>query len=175
MPPSTRPRGWAPWIVAGVAGAVLVALLVVYFVVFLPYRRDHAVGQLSSRELDAMAAATTELDNIGALGGKNFDQNYDRALAGATGSLKSDLQKERSQAKKALAGNGVQAQVTQRALVGPAQGNGGAAGYQLLMNLAGPQTSVTSVLLAPQQVLVTVVQQGNAWLVSDVRSAGITS
>lgn len=174
MPPHTRPRGRAPWIVAGVAGAVLVALLVVYFVVFLPYRRDHAVGQLSSRELDAMAAATTELDNIGALGGKHFDQNYDRALAGATGALKSDLQQERAQAKKALAGNGVQAQVTQRALVGPVQSSG-ATGYQLLMNLAGPQTSVTSVLLAPQQVLVTVVPRGSTWLVSDVRSAGITS
>jgi hypothetical protein len=164
-------RSVAPWIVSAVAAAVLVALLVVYFVVFLPYRRDHPLGGLTGGELDAMAAATVEMNNVGALAGKgeNFEKVYAQAEAGAAGKFKKDLLAERSQAKSALSGKGVTEQVTHRALVGPA-----GSGYVLLMTLAGPRTSVTSLLLAPQQVLVTVVHQGGTWLVSDVQSAGVS-
>ena len=172
--PARRSGGSAPWVTAAIAGAVLVALLVVYFVVFLPYRRDYAPGQLTSAEQAAMTAATTELDNIGALGGKNFDTNYTRAIAGATGAFKHDLITERSTAKKNLAGRSATAVVTQRALVGPVSGSG-TSGYELLMNLSGPQSSIASALLAPQQVNVTIVNQGGKWLVSDIRSVGITS
>lgn len=169
-----RNGGWAPWATAAVAGAILVALLVVYFVVFLPYRRDYAPGQLTASELTAMTAATTELDNVGALGGKNFDTNYSRAIAGSTGPFRQDLLRERSAAQKNLAGHSATAVVTQRAVVGPVS-SGGTSGYQLLMNLSGPQSSITSALLAPQQVSVTVVHQNGKWLVSDIRSVGITS
>jgi hypothetical protein len=170
---AARRRDWAPWITAAVAGAVLVALLVVYFVVLLPYRADHPAGALTSSELDAMESATVELNNVGALAGKgNFDVNYNHALAGATGPFKQDLVSERAQAKKALAGKGVTAQVTHRALIGPT--DSGPQGYILLMTLAGPSSNIGSLLLAPQQVTVTVVDQNGKWLVSDIRSAGIT-
>lgn len=168
-----RPRSRAPWVTAAVAGAVLVALLVVYFVVLLPYRRDHPVGGFSTAEIDAMEAATVELNNVGALAGKgNFDENYNRALDGATGPFKQDLQSEREQAKSNLAGKGVTEQVTHRGLIGPVT-TAGQTGYVLLMTLAGPQSSVASLLLAPQQVTVTVVRDRGKWLVSDIRSAGL--
>lgn len=168
-----RPRFRAPWVTAAVAGVVLAALLVVYFVVLLPYRRDHPVGGFSTAEIDAMEAATVELNNVGALAGKgNFDTNYNRALAGATGPFKQDLASERAQAKKNLAGKGVTEQVTHRALIAPVT-SAGQSGYVLLMTLAGPQSSVASLLLAPQQVTVTVVRAGGKWLVSDIRSAGV--
>ena len=167
-------RSVGPWVTAAVAGAVLVALLIVYFVVFLPYRRDHTVGQLSSTELQAMEAATTELNTIGSLGGKNFAQAYRDALAGATGGFKHDLIQEEKTAKKNLAGNGVTAQVTQRALIGPVQG-AGLSGYQLLMNLSSSADSAAGLLLSPQQVTVTIVRQGGKWLVSDVQTAGVVS
>lgn len=163
----------APWVTAAVAGAVLVALIIVYFVVLLPYRRDHPVGGFSSAEIDAMEAATVEMNNVGALAGKgNFEANYSRALAGATGPFKQDLLSERDQAKKNLAGKGVTEQVTHRGLIGPVT-SGGQSGYVLLMTLAGPQSSIASLLLAPQQVTVTVVHSGGKWLVSDIRSAGL--
>jgi len=168
-----RSRGWAPWLAAAVAGAVLVALLVVYFVVFLPYRRDHSVGGLSSQEQTALQVASTELDNIGALGGKTFDQDYDRALAGATGPFRSDLLTSRASAKKVLGKSGVRAEVTTRALIGPVR-SGGHSGYQLLINLSGPTSSIASVLLSPQQLIVTVLNVGGKWLVDDVSTAGIS-
>lgn len=169
-----RRRGVAPWITATIAGAVLVALLVVYFAVLLPYRRDHAVGGFTRAEDDAMAAATVELNNVGALAGKgNFDANYSHAIAGATGPFKQDLISERDQARKNLAGKGVTAQVTHRGLIGPVNATG-RHGYVLLMTLAGPQSSIGSLLLAPQQVTVTVVNEAGKWLVSDIRSAGIS-
>ena len=42
-----RRESQAPWIVAGIAGMVLVALVVVFFAVLLPYRRDHRPGASS--------------------------------------------------------------------------------------------------------------------------------
>lgn len=169
-----RRHGWAPWIAAAVAGAVLAALLIVYFVVLLPYRRDHPVGGFTSSEVDAMEAATVELNNVGALAGKgDFGINYSRALAGATGPFRQDLISERAQAQRNLAGKGVTAQVTHRGLIGPVD-TANQHGYVLLMTLAGPQSSIASLLLAPQQVTVTVVNEGGKWLVSDIRSAGIT-
>lgn len=174
MTAATPTRGSrAPWLVAAIAGVVLVALLVVYFVVLLPYRRDHPVGGFTTSEVDAMEAATVEMNNVGALAGKgNFDTNYNRAVAGAAGPFKQDLINERAQAKKNLSGKGVTEQVTHRALIGPVT-SGGQSGYVLLLTLAGPQSSVASLLLAPQQVTVTVVRSGGKWLVSDIRSAGL--
>lgn len=168
-----RSRHWAPWVTAAIAGAVLVALLVVYFVVFLPYRRDHTVGGLTRDEQTALQVASTELDNIGALGGKTFDQDYDRAIAGATGPFKADLVRSRASAKKVLGTSGVRAEVTTRALIGPVR-SGGHSGYQLLVNLSGPTSSIASVLLSPQQLVVTVLRVGGKWLVDDVATAGIS-
>jgi hypothetical protein len=168
----------APWIATAIAGAVLIALVVVYFAVLLPDRRNGTTGasgttgQFSYAEQAAMTAATTELDNVGSLGKSNFTAAFQRALNGATGSFKKDLLADRKQAQKVLRTRGVTAEVTHRALVGPADRT--TPSYVVLMTFTGSQSSVTSLLLAPQQVAVTVVNKAGKWLVSDVRSVGVT-
>ena len=88
MSPSRR-ASLAPWIVAAVAGAVFVALLVVYYVVLVPYRKDHTTGQFTSAEKSAVTAASTETANLLSFRRAQFDADYARALRGTTGSLRS--------------------------------------------------------------------------------------
>ena len=163
----------APWLVAAVAGAVLVALLVLYFAVLRPYRSHHPVGEFSSAEKAAIAAGTAEVETLGTMSKQNFEQNYDSALKGATGAFKKDLIRLRDQAKTNIAGSQITGQVTHTALVGPTQG--GPAGYVILATFGRSTTSdIASLLQAPQQIALTVVQSGGKWLVSDVRSVGIS-
>ena len=63
MSPSRR-ASLAPWIVAAVAGAVFVALLVVYYAALVPYRKDHTAGEFTSSEKAAITAASTETANL---------------------------------------------------------------------------------------------------------------
>lgn len=162
----------APWLVAAVAGAVLVALLVLYFAVLRPYRAHHPVGEFSSAEKAAIAAGTTEVETLGTMSKQNFEQNYDSALKGATGAFKQDLTRLRDQAKKNIADAAITGQVTHTALAGPTQG--GPAGYVILATFGRSTSDIAGLLQAPQQIAVTVVQSGGKWLVSDVRSVGIS-
>ncbi len=92
--PESRRASAAPWIVAAVAGAVLVALLVTYFVALRP-AQDDVVGDLTAAEGAAVDAAGTEMANLLSFRRAHFDADFQRALAGATGALKSDVQSKK--------------------------------------------------------------------------------
>src|SRR4051794_12745676 len=95
-----RRTSLAPWITAAVAGVVLIALLLVFFLWLRPDERDadrdHAralqnSGQLTSVEKAAMTAAGTEMVNLVTFSRAHFEADFQRALNGATGALRSDV------------------------------------------------------------------------------------
>lgn len=182
----------APWIVAAIAGAALVALVVVFFAVLLPDRRDqHAVktshgkvvpqpgasgqplGALTDQETAAMAAAGTEAANLISYSRKDFAADYARALAGATGKLKADVaDPQRKAALKQTLTQGkfdLSAKVQHTALVGPTdRGNG----YVVLVTVYGYKSTSLDVPI-PQNLSITVLNVNGKWLASDFALVGV--
>lgn len=168
MPESRR----APWIVAAVAGAVFVALLVTYFVALRP-AEGKVVGDLTANENAAVDAAGTEMSNLLSFRRAHFDADFQRALAGATGSLQADVKAKKdvtlatmTKGKFDLVG-----QVTHKALEGPA-GSGKTKGYVVLVTVNGYQSNAKAQVVQ-QTLAVTVVRSGNKWLASDVTNIGV--
>lgn len=170
MCPSRRASP-APWIVAAVAGAIFVALLVVYYVALQPYRKDHTAGQFSSSEKSAIVAASTETANLLSFRRAQFDADYARALAGTTGSLRSDVAAKKATTKSTLVTGkfDLSARITHSALVGPAGQNA----YVVLVTVNGYK-STTPEVPTQQNLQVTVQKVKGSWLASDVRNVGIS-
>jgi hypothetical protein len=170
MSPSRR-ASLAPWIVAAVAGAVFVALLVVYYVVLVPYRKDHTAGQFTSAEKSAVTAASTETANLLSFRRAQFDADYARALRGTTGSLRSDVSAKKAATKSTLVTGkfDLSARITHTALVGPSGKNG----YIVLVTVNGYK-STTPAVPTQQNLQVTVQKVKGSWLASDVRNVGIS-
>lgn len=167
-----RSNDVAPWIVAGVAGVLLLALLAVYFFVLRPDEGDVA-GALSSEEHTAVTTAGTEAANILSYRRAHFAQDYQRALAGATGSLAGDLRQEKSLTLKTITDGkfDMSATVTHSALEGPVAGKHG---YMVLVTLNGYQ-STSPTRPAPSQLALTILKVKSKWLVSDVQNIGVAS
>lgn len=94
-----------PWIVAAVAGAVAVALLVILLAVILPDRHDarhEGIKIFTADEQAALNAARVQAVNVSSYRRTDFAADVNRALAGATGDLKSDLQARSGDMKKQL-------------------------------------------------------------------------
>jgi hypothetical protein len=183
----------APWIVAGIAGVVLIALVVVFFAVLLPDRRDQhpsvktshgqvvpqpgssgqPLGALTAQETAAMAAAGTEAANLISYSRKDFAADYARALAGATGKLKTDVADP--QRKKALQQTLTQgkfdlsAKVQHTALVGSTDHGDG---YDVLVTVYGYKSTALDVPI-PQNLSITVVNVNGKWLASDFTLVGV--
>jgi hypothetical protein len=180
-----RRESRAPWIVAGIAGVVLVALVVVFFAVLLPYRRDHhpgaatrhgrpdpAAAVLTGTERAAMTAAGTEAANLLSYTRKNFQADYARAVAGATGKLRADVttpQRKQALLKSMTDGKfDLSAKVQHTALVGPTnRGNG----YDVLVTVYGYTSKQLDVPI-PQTLSLSVVNVDGKWLASDLTSVG---
>jgi nitrogen fixation protein len=180
--PESRRALYAPWITAGVAGAVLLALLLVYFIVLRPDER-HAdqqralahqrIGQLTQREKAAMDAAAVEMTNLVTYSRSTFDRDYDRALSGVTGGLRSDVATKRDETLKAMTQGKFDlfGRVTHKALEEPVN-SGGKSGYVVLVALNGYRSTLPD--LAKQQNLeVTVLNVGGKWLASEVTYIGV--
>jgi succinate dehydrogenase hydrophobic anchor subunit len=73
--PESRRASIAPWIAAAVAGVVLIALLLAYFL-FLRDDKKEVIGQLTSAEKAAVAAAGTEATNLVTYRRDHFDEDY---------------------------------------------------------------------------------------------------
>lgn len=189
--PESRRADSTPWIVAGIAGAILVALLVVYFVIFRSDQssadadraaaRHRVVGQLSSTEQTAMKAAASETANLVSFTRANFEADFQRALAGTTGSLRSDLASKKATTLKQLTDGkfDLSAKITHTALEGAAQ-SGKSTGYVVLVTFNGYRSTALTVPIQ-QQLAVTVLyvkdkgkSTGN-WLAADVTSIGVSS
>src|SRR3954470_22059536 len=95
-------RRWLPWLTALVLALVCVAIAVVLPHVHAVSVRarsaaDAAAGQvaLPTDDQKAVQAAATEAANLLTYSRTNFDADWNRALNGATGALKSDHSKRR--------------------------------------------------------------------------------
>jgi hypothetical protein len=170
--PESRRGSPAPWITAAVAGAVLVALVVVYFVALRPAQAK-VNGDLTGTETSAMNAASGEMANLLSFRRAHFEADYQRALAGATGSLKSDVAKNKAgtlttmtKGKFDLVGK-----VTHKALEGPAD-SGKTIGYVVLVTVNGYR-STTLDQPVQQSLEVTVVRSKGKWLASFVKNIGV--
>lgn len=172
-----------PWISAGVAGVVLIALLLIYLLWLRPDERhadqQHAdalrtSGQFTAQESAAMTAAGTEMVNLVTFSRAHFDTDFQRALDGATGSLRSDVQKQHDntlqtmeQGKFDLFGR-----LTHKALSDTVSGNG-QQGYVVLVTINGYRSTAPQAPIQ-QNLAVTVIDVNGKWLASDVTNIGIT-
>lgn len=170
MSPSRR-ASLAPWIVAAVAGAIFIALLIVYYAALLPYRKDHTPGQFTSSEKSAVTAASTETANLLSFRRAHFDADYARALRGTTGSLHTDVAAKKSATKSTLVTGkfDLSARITHEALVGPS----GKSAYVVLVTVNGYK-STTPTVPTQQNLQVTVQKVKGSWLASDVQNVGVS-
>lgn len=93
-----------PWPLAAAATAAVAALAVLFFGFVLPAHRDaHDNAQAFTKpERAAMDAASVQAVNLLSYRRAHFEQDFARALAGATGELKTDLQKEKATTLKTM-------------------------------------------------------------------------
>jgi hypothetical protein len=174
--PSQRRQSSAPWIVAAVAGVVLAALLVVYFAVLVPDRNDAeagGAGQLTSAEQAATVAAGTEMANLLTFHRASFTADFDRALAGTTGALHSDVVSKRSTTQKQLTSGkfDIGAKILHRALEGPTEGK--TRGYLVLVVVEGFRSTAPT-QTTQQNLEVTMVQVKGKWLAGGVTNIAVT-
>jgi hypothetical protein len=181
MPANQR----APWITAAVAGLVLIGLLFTYFAFLRGDVRDadrkravarHAVlGDLSAEETTAVNAAATEMLNLVSFRRAHFEADFRRALSGVTGSLRTDVQKNKQDTLDAMTKGkfDLAGKVTHKALEGPVS-SGKTSGYTVLVTVEGYRSSSPDVPVQ-QNLAVTVIRKAGRWVASDVQNVGIAS
>jgi len=161
-----------PWLVAGILVVVAAALGVTVFAV-LPGAKDHhrsSIGNsaLSGNERAAMQAARVETVNLLTYARKTFDADWARALGGATGQLKSDLQTDKKTTLDNLTKNkfDVTATVSDVALAG----GDAKSGYQVLVVASGHRVddSGTPSAAIPSRLQLTMTRVDGKWLASDL-------
>ena len=161
-----------PWLVAGILAVVAAALGVTVFAV-LPGSKEHrqnSVGNssLSGQERAAMQAARIETVNLLTYARKSFDADWARAMAGATGQLKSDLQTDKATTQQNLTKNkfDVTATVTDVGLVG----GDTRSGFQVLVVASGHRVddSGTPSAAIPSRIQLTMTKAAGKWLASDL-------
>ena len=183
--PGNRRALRAPWITASIAGLLLVGLLVTYFAFLRPDVRDAdrrsaaarqaAVGDFSAEETRAMNAAAAEMVNLVSFRRAQFAADFARALAGVTGNLRSDVQKNKQGTLDAMTKGkfDLTGRVVHKALQGTA-GSGTTAGYVVLVVVNGYRSTSPDVPIQ-QNLAVTVIRKGTKWLANDVQNIGISS
>ena len=164
----------APWFVAAGAAVALAALIVVFFAVLQP-NRGHAAGSLSDAEKAAVSAAGTEAANVLSYRRAHFDADFQRALDGATGAMKSDLRAQKANTLAAMNKGkfDLSAKVDRAALEGRPDKSSGDA-YLVLVALEGFQSTQPG-FAVPSHLEVTVQKVHGKWLVSKIESVGVSS
>jgi len=172
----------APWITAAVAGFVLIALFLVFFLWFRPDERDahreHAEalrnsGHLTAEESAAMNAAGTEMVNLLTFSRAHFDDDFQRALDGATGALRKDVVGKRAVTLKAITDGkfDLSARLTHKALSDEVNAKG-THGYVVLVTINGYRSTAPTVPIQ-QSLAVTEINVSGKWLASDVTMIGV--
>jgi Mce-associated membrane protein len=171
-------RSRAPWIVAGGLG-VLVALLVLVLVHVHAVSDNHAKDGgsgygLTADQEQAVTAASTEAVNVVTFSRKTFNADFARALNGATGSLKSDLAKEKSLTLNTMTSGkyDLKGTVGSSAYAGTTD-NG--KGLLVLVTVNGFKVSDSAGegSATVQRLELTMVKSGNKWLADDLTATGI--
>jgi hypothetical protein len=177
-----RRNPYTPWITAGVAGIVFVALLLVYVLILRPDERDadtqraaakQRVGQLTTTEKAAMNAAGTEMVNLVTFSRDHFDADFQRALDGATGPLRSDVMSKRDDTLKAMTDGKFDlfGRLTHKALEEQVH-SGGKIGYVVLVTINGYRSTAPQAPIQ-QNLAVTVVDVKGKWLANAVKNIGV--
>ncbi len=171
-----RPATSAPWITAGVAGAVLAALLVVYFAFLRPAKDDQhdpakAAGGLTGTEQQVVVAAGTTAADLLTFRRAHFAADFARALAGTTGDLRDSLKGKKAVTLKAMTSGkfDLGADVTHKALEGTTVGK--TKGYLVLVTVNGYRTSSKDEPVQ-QNLEITMVKVKGKWLASGVTNIG---
>lgn len=170
--PDARPAPRAPWIIAGVAGVVFVVLLVVYFVPLSHARNSYVPGQLTTDEQRAVNAAATETVNILSYSRKDFQADYQRALAGSTGALAKDITSKKASYLQTLTQNkfDTSASITNQALAGTSPTG---QGFVVLLTINSVNSNAPGTPI-PYHLQVTVVEKNGKYLASDLQMIGVS-
>lgn len=170
--PESRRASAAPWITAAVAGLALIGLLLVYFLVLRP-DQDTVNGDLTHTETAAVDAAATEMANLLSFRRDHFAADFQRALSGATGSLRSDVEKNKAATLSTMTSGKFDliGKVTHKALEGPAV-TGRTNSYVVLVTVNGYR-STTLDQPVQQSLEVTVVRSKGKWFASNVTNIGV--
>jgi hypothetical protein len=174
----------APWIAASSAAVVLVALVLVYFVFLRPDER-HAdgrraaaaqqIGRFTVAETAAMRAAATEMTNLVTFSRDHFDSDFQRALDGATGSLRHDVAKNREKTLQQMTRGrfDLYGRLTHKALEAEVR-SGSHRGYVVLVAINGYRSTAPDTPIQ-QNLEVSVIDVDGEWLANDVTNIGVTA
>lgn len=176
MTRTRRPSGRAPWITAAALGGIAIALAAVLLFVLRPDHNRQAsaadsVG-LTASEQQAMDAGAKQVVNILTYARTTYDADYARTLAGATGALHSDLEKQKATLLSQMTKGkfDLQGTVTSTAFEQVSDNSTlvlvSAQGYKLP---AGGQRTLASTA----RFEVTMTRVGGRWLASDLQSVGL--
>ena len=177
--PGSAQRRWLPWAVAGVLALLCAAIIAV-----LPYvrgvsnRADAAANAakgtvaLPLDEQQAVQAAATEAANVLTYSRKNFDADWDRSLAGATGKLRSDHAADKATTLERLTSQKVDLKATVEHSAFETAEDGKVLVLVTVTGIAvndqGERSAQT-----PQRLELTMVKSGDKWLASDLTMIGI--
>ncbi len=185
--PESRRTSAAPWITASIAGVALLALVMTYLFA-LRHDQRHAdaqraaakraaafksSGQLTRTESVAMNAAATEMLNLITFSRAHFEADFQRALNGATGALRSDVEQKRSETLSAMTQNkfDLYGKLTHKALEAPVEGH--RLGFIVLVTINGYRSTSPSAPIQ-QNLEVTVLNVKGKWLASQVTNIGLS-
>lgn len=169
-----RHRLSTPWPLATGITVLAAVLAVVLLGVIRPAHADQVkrgVRAFSADEQAAMAAASTEAVNLLSYRRAHFDQDFARALAGTTGSLKSDLTKEKATTLKTMQADKIDltASLNDVALEPPPGTS--AKSYNVLVVVTGStvNNSGQSSPAKVERIEMAMAKSGSKWLASDVQ------
>jgi Mce-associated membrane protein len=177
MSVQSPPRSNAAWVVAGVLGvvtAVLVVLLVHVASVRASASKASGSSELSPTpdQLKAVQSGAIEAANLTTLSRANYDADFNRALAGATGTLRQDLLNKKASYLSAMqAGKfDLKSSVIESAYESESNGK-----VLILVTINGSHVvdKVVSPITTPQRLELTMVRSGGKWLAADLLAVGV--
>ncbi len=177
MSVQSPPRSNPAWIVAGVLG-LLAAVLVVLLVHVYSVRASDSTNSGSSDlaptadQLKAVQSGAIEAANLTTLSRANYDSDFARALAGATGTLRRDLVTKKAGYLSAMnAGKfDLKSSVVESAFESESDGK-----VLILVTINGSHVvdKVVSPITTPQRLELTMVKSGDKWLAADLLAVGV--
>ena len=141
---------------------------------FSRVRIESFASRISSPAKASTALARTSGFADFSLSRSNFDADFNRAIAGTTGQLKSDLQKDKASTLSQLTANkfDIKAQVTDTAL----ESGDAKRGYLVILVANGfrvDDTGTTSAAI-PKRIQLTMIEVGGKWLASDLQGVDLS-
>jgi hypothetical protein len=169
-------RGNAPWIVAVVlalvAGALVVFLVHTYSARNSDKRNAGRLLAPTAEQQKAVETGAIEAANLTTLSRANYEADFARALAGASGQLRQDLQAHKAAYLSAMnAGKfDLKASVVESAFESEAAGK-----VLILVTLNGTHVvdNVANPVATPQRLELTMVPSNGKWLAADFTAVNI--